>query len=43
MIQDYFTKWMEALPLPKEQAANVVEVLASEWDMAQRPRVELQV
>lgn len=31
MIQDYFTKWMEAFPLPDEQAVTVAEVLASEW------------
>ena len=31
VIQDYFTKWVEAFPLPNEQAVTVAEVLASEW------------
>jgi len=31
VIQDYITKWVEAFPLPYEQAVTVTEVLASEW------------
>ncbi|KAJ8369382.1 hypothetical protein SKAU_G00094100 [Synaphobranchus kaupii] len=31
VIQDYFTKWVEAFPLPNERAVTVAEVLASEW------------
>ncbi|KAF7648018.1 hypothetical protein LDENG_00163380 [Lucifuga dentata] len=31
LIQDYFTKWVEAFPLPNVQAITVAEVLASEW------------
>ncbi|XP_026022288.1 uncharacterized protein LOC113021785 [Astatotilapia calliptera] len=31
VIQDYFTKWTEAFPIPDERAATVAEVVASEW------------
>ncbi|XP_041668161.1 uncharacterized protein LOC121525978 [Cheilinus undulatus] len=31
VIQDYFTKWVEAFPLPNDQAVTVADVLASEW------------
>ncbi|KAL7408227.1 hypothetical protein ABVT39_020056 [Epinephelus coioides] len=31
VIQDYFTKWVEAFPLLDDKAVTVVEVLASEW------------
>ncbi len=31
VIQDYFSKWVEAFPCPHDQAVTVVEVLASEW------------
>ena len=31
VIQDYFTKRVEAFPLPNEQAVTVAEVLTSEW------------
>lgn len=31
VIQDYFTKCVEAIPLPHEQALTVAEVLVSEW------------
>lgn len=30
LIQDYFTKWVEAFPLPDEQAVTVARVLFSE-------------
>ncbi|KAJ3601640.1 hypothetical protein NHX12_032608 [Muraenolepis orangiensis] len=30
VVQDYFTKWVEAYPLPNQQALTVAEVLASE-------------
>lgn len=31
LIQDYFTKWVEAFPLPDKQAVTVAKVLFSEW------------
>jgi hypothetical protein len=31
VVQDYFTKWMEAYPLPNDQAVTVAEVLTAEW------------
>lgn len=31
VIQDYFTKYVEAYPLPDQQAVTVARVLASEW------------
>lgn len=31
VVQDYFTKWVEAYPLPNEQAVTVAEVLAAQW------------
>ncbi|XP_036001790.1 uncharacterized protein LOC118565513 [Fundulus heteroclitus] len=31
VIQDYFTKWVDAFPLPNDKAVTVAEVLASEW------------
>lgn len=31
VIQDYFTKWVEAFHLANEKAETVAEVLASEW------------
>ncbi len=31
VIQDYFTKWVEAFPLPNDKAVTVAKVLASEW------------
>lgn len=31
LIQDYFTKWVEAFPLSDEQAVTVAKVLFSEW------------
>lgn len=31
MVQYYFTKWVEAYPLPNYQAATVAEVLTAEW------------
>ena len=31
VIQDYFTKFVEAFPLPDQQAVTVAKVLASEW------------
>ncbi|KAJ3601641.1 hypothetical protein NHX12_032609, partial [Muraenolepis orangiensis] len=30
VVQDYFTKWVEAYPLPNQQALTVAEVLASD-------------
>uniref|UniRef100_A0A3Q3IN77 Gypsy retrotransposon integrase-like protein 1 n=1 Tax=Monopterus albus TaxID=43700 RepID=A0A3Q3IN77_MONAL len=31
VVSDYFTKWVEAFPLPNDQAVTVAEVLASQW------------
>ncbi|KAL2099461.1 hypothetical protein ACEWY4_005941 [Coilia grayii] len=31
VVQDYFTKWVEAYPLPDEQAVTVAEVLVAQW------------
>lgn len=31
VVQDYFTKWVEAYPLPDEQAVSVAEVLVTQW------------
>ncbi|KAI4880802.1 hypothetical protein NFI96_008108, partial [Prochilodus magdalenae] len=31
VAQDYFTKWVEAYPLPNDQAVTVAEVLTAEW------------
>lgn len=31
VVQDYFSKWVEAYPLPDEQAVTVAEVFTSEW------------
>lgn len=31
VIQDYFTKWTEAFPIPDERATAVAEVVALEW------------
>ncbi|KAL6458845.1 hypothetical protein MHYP_G00323170 [Metynnis hypsauchen] len=31
VAQDYFTKWVEAYPLPNDQAVTVAEVLMAEW------------
>ncbi|XP_034549911.1 uncharacterized protein LOC117820296 [Notolabrus celidotus] len=31
VVQDYFSKWVEAYPLPNDKAVTVAEVLASEW------------
>ncbi|RXN18070.1 extracellular calcium-sensing receptor-like protein [Labeo rohita] len=30
-VQDYFTKWVEAYPLPNDQAVTVAEVIVAEW------------
>uniref|UniRef100_A0A3P8TEZ0 Gypsy retrotransposon integrase-like protein 1 n=1 Tax=Amphiprion percula TaxID=161767 RepID=A0A3P8TEZ0_AMPPE len=31
VVQDYFSKWVEAYPVPDIQAATVAEKIASEW------------
>ncbi|XP_053714119.1 uncharacterized protein LOC128755017 [Synchiropus splendidus] len=31
VVQDYFTKWAEAYPIPDEQAVTVADKIASEW------------
>ena len=31
VVQDYFSKWVEAYPVPNEQATTVAEKIASEW------------
>ena len=31
VVQDYFSKWTEAYPVPNEQATTVAEKIASEW------------
>uniref|UniRef100_A0A3B5QVZ8 Gypsy retrotransposon integrase-like protein 1 n=2 Tax=Xiphophorus TaxID=8082 RepID=A0A3B5QVZ8_XIPMA len=31
VIQDYFTKWTEAFPIPNERAVTVAGIVASEW------------
>ncbi|RXN37833.1 Transposon Ty3-G Gag-Pol poly [Labeo rohita] len=31
VVQDYFTKWVEAYPLPNDQAVTVAEIIVSEW------------
>ncbi|KAL1254822.1 hypothetical protein QQF64_012883 [Cirrhinus molitorella] len=31
VVQDYFTKWVEAYPLPNDQAVTVAEVIVAEW------------
>ncbi|KAI3375555.1 hypothetical protein L3Q82_003886 [Scortum barcoo] len=31
VVQDYFSKWVEAYPVPNEQASTVAEKIASEW------------
>ncbi|KAK3521358.1 hypothetical protein QTP70_003433 [Hemibagrus guttatus] len=31
VVQDYFTKWVKAYPLPNDQAVTVAEVIAAEW------------
>jgi len=31
VVQDYFSKWVEAYPSPNEQALTVAEKIASEW------------
>lgn len=31
VVQDYFTKWVEAYPLPNDQAVTVAEVIVTEW------------
>lgn len=31
VVQDYFSEWVEAYPVPNEQAVTVAEKIASEW------------
>ncbi|KAI3369647.1 hypothetical protein L3Q82_025356, partial [Scortum barcoo] len=31
VVQDYFSKWVEAYPVPNEQASTVAEKIACEW------------
>lgn len=31
VVQDYFSKWVEAYPVPNEQAITVAEKIVSEW------------
>lgn len=31
VVQDYFSKWVEAYPIPNEHATTVAEKIASEW------------
>ena len=31
VVQDYFSKWVEAYPVPNEQATTVAEKIVSEW------------
>uniref|UniRef100_A0AAV2LLM9 Gypsy retrotransposon integrase-like protein 1 n=1 Tax=Knipowitschia caucasica TaxID=637954 RepID=A0AAV2LLM9_KNICA len=31
VIQEYFTKWTEAFPIPDEKAVTMAEVVATEW------------
>ena len=31
VIEDYFTKWVEAVPLPNQEAATVAKALTERW------------
>lgn len=31
VVKDYFSKWVEAYPIPNEEASTVAEKIASEW------------